>query len=210
MAIGETYEEFVDKFKPKLTTDDCYTPEEVFETMKKYCYEIGWMNDKTSFIRPFYPGGDYEHELPKNGEIVFDNPPFSILSKIIDFYNEHNIKFILFAPALTVMNLANRGVAIAFFRQSIKFENGANVSTCLITNIEHELIYGLGNIYDEKSKKKTIYDPGYMTGAALQSLARKGRYIASYDPKSFKHKTNEGKAYFGGGVEVKILTQNKL
>ena len=26
MAKNETYEEFVDKFKPKLTTDDCYTP----------------------------------------------------------------------------------------------------------------------------------------------------------------------------------------
>ena len=26
MAYNESYEEFVDKFKPKLTTDDCYTP----------------------------------------------------------------------------------------------------------------------------------------------------------------------------------------
>lgn len=30
MAIGETYEEFVDKFKPKKTTDDCYTPPSVY------------------------------------------------------------------------------------------------------------------------------------------------------------------------------------
>ena len=29
MGKGETYEEFVDKFKPKLTTDDSYTPENV-------------------------------------------------------------------------------------------------------------------------------------------------------------------------------------
>lgn len=27
MAKGETYEQFVDKFKQKKTTDDCYTPE---------------------------------------------------------------------------------------------------------------------------------------------------------------------------------------
>lgn len=26
MAKGENYEEFVEKFKPKKTTDDCYTP----------------------------------------------------------------------------------------------------------------------------------------------------------------------------------------
>lgn len=30
MAKGETYTEFVDKFKPKLTTDDCYTPTEIY------------------------------------------------------------------------------------------------------------------------------------------------------------------------------------
>lgn len=29
------YEAFVDKFKPKLTTDDCYTPPEVYEVVKK-------------------------------------------------------------------------------------------------------------------------------------------------------------------------------
>lgn len=208
MAIGETYDEFVDKFKPKLTTDDCYTSPDVFEKMKKYCYELGWMNDKTSFIRPFYPGGDYEHNLPKNGEIVFDNPPFSILSKIVDFYIEHNIKFILFAPALTVLNLANRCISIAFFRQSIKYENGAQVATCLITNIEHELIYGLGRIYDENAKSKTNYDPNYQTGASLMTKTRNGYYIATYDSKSFKRKTDAGKSYFGGGVEVKFLSQD--
>ena len=26
---NETYEEFVEKFKPKKTTDDCYTPPEI-------------------------------------------------------------------------------------------------------------------------------------------------------------------------------------
>lgn len=29
MARGETYEQFVDKFKQKKTTDDCYTPAKV-------------------------------------------------------------------------------------------------------------------------------------------------------------------------------------
>lgn len=29
MAFGESYEEFVEKFKPKKTTDDCYTPPSV-------------------------------------------------------------------------------------------------------------------------------------------------------------------------------------
>lgn len=33
MAQGETYEEFVEKFKPKLTTDDCYTPPIVYDAV---------------------------------------------------------------------------------------------------------------------------------------------------------------------------------
>lgn len=32
---GETYEEFVEKFKPKKTTDDCYTPPEIYETVSR-------------------------------------------------------------------------------------------------------------------------------------------------------------------------------
>lgn len=31
MAQGESYEQFVGKFKPKKTTDDCYTPPKVME-----------------------------------------------------------------------------------------------------------------------------------------------------------------------------------
>ena len=31
MARGETYEEFTAKFEPKRTTDDCYTPPEVYD-----------------------------------------------------------------------------------------------------------------------------------------------------------------------------------
>ena len=31
---SKTYEEFVEKFKPKKTTDDCYTPSEIYEVIK--------------------------------------------------------------------------------------------------------------------------------------------------------------------------------
>lgn len=36
---GETYEQFVEKFKPKRTTDDCYTPPQVYETVLKWVRE---------------------------------------------------------------------------------------------------------------------------------------------------------------------------
>ena len=37
MAKSQSYDEFVDKFKPKLTTDDCYTPPIVYEAVLKWC-----------------------------------------------------------------------------------------------------------------------------------------------------------------------------
>lgn len=53
---NETYEEFTEKFKPKKTTDDCYTPPEIYEVIKKWaCEKYGI--DHQKIIRPFYPGG---------------------------------------------------------------------------------------------------------------------------------------------------------
>lgn len=52
MGKGETYEEFVDKFKSKLTTDDCYTPENVYETVKAWAIkEYEWGGGDLSFDR---------------------------------------------------------------------------------------------------------------------------------------------------------------
>lgn len=37
MDQGELeYEAFVDKFKPKKTTDDCYTPPDVYDTVGEF------------------------------------------------------------------------------------------------------------------------------------------------------------------------------
>lgn len=69
------YEAFVDKFKPKLTTDDCYTPPEVYEVVKNWaCAKYGI--DPAKIVRPFYPGGDYESFDYSGGAVVVDNPLF--------------------------------------------------------------------------------------------------------------------------------------
>lgn len=53
------YAAFVDKFKPKKTTDDCYTPEPVYEAVADWvAKEFGL--EKSRFLRPFYPGGGGE------------------------------------------------------------------------------------------------------------------------------------------------------
>lgn len=43
MSKSNTYEEFVDKFKPKKTTDDCYTPGAIYEVVKDWAIkEMDW------------------------------------------------------------------------------------------------------------------------------------------------------------------------
>lgn len=91
MARGETYEQFVDKFKQKKTTDDCYTPAAVMDVVNEYV-EHRYNVSRETFVRPFWPGGDYESE-DYTGKIVVDNPPFSILAKILRFYQERDVPF---------------------------------------------------------------------------------------------------------------------
>ena len=98
------YAGFVEKFKPKKTTDDCYTPPMVYEAVKDWaCRRYGI--DPACTVRPFWPGGDYEHFDYPAGAVVLDNPPFSCLAKIVRFYAERQIPYFLFAPALTALGL---------------------------------------------------------------------------------------------------------
>ena len=83
-------------------------------------------------MRPFYPGGDYEHYDYPTGCIVIGNPPFSIFAKIVDFYNKHGINYFLFAPGLTSMRADCTLVACG---SSVTYENGARVSTSFVTNM---------------------------------------------------------------------------
>ncbi len=49
---NQDYKDFVEKFKPKKTTDDCYTPPLVYEAISDWVaneYNL----DKSTFCRPF-------------------------------------------------------------------------------------------------------------------------------------------------------------
>ena len=136
MAKGETYEEFVAKFKknaPK-TTDDCYTPQPVYEVVKEYALKPAGLTEETCTpVRPFYPGGDYRnYDYPADAYVI-DNPPFSILSKIRRFYMERGIKYFLFAPSLTCIN-PNIDDTIICANSDIIFSNGAILKVSFATN----------------------------------------------------------------------------
>ena len=133
---NDEYNEFLDKFELKKTTDDCYTPDKVYDAVAEWvANEYGV--DRANFVRPFYPGGDYQKYKYKDSSIVVDNPPFSILSEILQWYTSHGIKFFLFAPALTLFSSSSSSCAIGAGAQ-IVYENGASVNTSFLTNLEME------------------------------------------------------------------------
>ena len=131
----DEYKAFVEKFKAKKTTDDCYTPPVVYEAVADWVADE-YGADRVSFVRPFYPGGDYERFDYPEACAVVDNPPFSILSKILTFYNAHNIRFFLFAPALTLFSSSSSCATCIPVGVTITYENGAEVPTSFVTNMD--------------------------------------------------------------------------
>ena len=133
---NDAYNEFTQKFEPKKTTDDCYTPDKVYDAIADWvANEYGL--DRAKFVRPFYPGGDYEGEMYPDGCAVVDNPPFSLMVKIIRFYLERDIPFFLFAPTLTLFSGRNLdGITYIPTDSEITYENGAKVNTSFVTNME--------------------------------------------------------------------------
>jgi hypothetical protein len=132
--VFHDYESFIAKFadNPK-TTDDTFTPRDVFEAVVKYVGTVVDMSDKV-ILRPFFPGGDYEHsEYPENG-VVIDNPPFSIFTKICAFYVARHIPFFLFGPGLTISSCCKYCTAVIVSEQ-ITFENGAKVKCNFASNL---------------------------------------------------------------------------
>ena len=164
---SEDYAKFVDKFKPKLTTDDCYTPQNIYEVIRDWALAHYGLQG-APVIRPFYPGGDYEHETYPDGCVVIDNPPFSILSQICRFYTERGIRFFLFAPALTLFSIAAGTCNYLPMSCHITYENGADVRTSFVTNLGNykiETVPELWRMVDDLNTQNTCEGaaelPGY-------------------------------------------------
>ena len=132
-GLFEDYKGFTDKFKHKLTTDDCYTSPAVYDAVLRWVTERCGLQGRR-IVRPFYPGGDFERYPYEPGDVVVDNPPFSIISKIARFYADRQIDYFLFAPHLTCFNIKAAPTKIAAYCD-ITYENGAEVKTSFISNL---------------------------------------------------------------------------
>ena len=134
---NDEYNEFLDKFENKKTTDDCYTPDNIYEAVVQWVADE-YKVDRANFIRPFYPGASYQDRTYKAEDVVVDNPPFSILAEILNWYTEHGVKFFLFGPSLTIITATKCDLTYIACGAQVTYENGANVSTGFITNLDSE------------------------------------------------------------------------
>ena len=217
-GAADDYEGFVDKFKPKLTTDDCYTPEIVYDAIADYVAARYGLS-RANFVRPFWPGGDYESYPYKPGDIVVDNPPFSILTKIVRNYTARGVRFFLFAPSLTLFSGNTPGVCFIPIDAVITYQNGAKVNTAFVTNLEPEnvVIQVLPDLQDAveqanelntRSGKvvlpKYAYPPELITAAMCHRLSNYGVPLTvlrseAHFTRALDDQRQMGKAIFGGG-----------
>lgn len=222
-AFGEDsdeYRAFVDKFVPKRTTDDCFTPPAVFAAIRDWvCREYGV--DPANIVRPFYPGGDYQNFNYAVDSVVVDNPPFSILSEIIDFYAAQKIRYCLFCQSRTAIGLLRKRdeACVIFFDGGITYQNGATILTALVTNLDSSSIVKSapelcrqvrGAVRTERANvvkqlPKYVYPEHVLNFSVAETLARSGIdfrvprgggvFIGGLDAQR-----ESGKTIFGGGL----------
>ena len=213
------YEAWVDKFKyHKMTTDDCMTPEPVYQAVLDWAraeYNIG---PETRIVRPFWPGADYRAEDYSGDCMVIDNPPFSIISQICRWYQEHGIRFLLFAPTLTLFSTACGEMNYIVCAAKVTYENGANVNTSFVTNMGEWKIHCAPELQDaimaadyavrharKTEQPKYEYPQNVCSAARLQYISRHGIelkiraqdtcFIRTLDAQ----KQTGGKAIYGTG-----------
>ena len=212
----EDYQAFLEKFEAKKTTDDCYTPENIYNVAKRWSlkkYKLG----NPPVVRPFYPGGNYKKENYPKGCVVIDNPPFSIISEICEWYTENGIAYFLFAPTLTLLGIMRGKANYVACGSGVVYENGASVNTSFVTNLGSKKIIAASDLreqIDEANKEnlakqhKTLpkyeYPDEVLTATMLCYMAAHGvsleicaddvHFIRGLDAQK-----ESGKVLFGSG-----------
>ena len=213
--VFNDYDGFVEKFKPKKTTDDCYTPPAVYDAI------LGWLRENANIegreiVRPFYPGGDFEQYEYPEGCIVVDNPPFSIITKICRWYMAHKIDFFLFAPHLTLFSARNIEWTCIVTLASIIYENGANVSTDFVSTLfgdirimtapelRRRIVAACKQAKQDKLQLPKYKYPNNVTSAALLGkIAPYVEFVVRASECQFVSRLDSqkgGPIIFGGGV----------
>jgi len=221
MDESQEYRDFVEKFKPKKTTDDCYTPPEIYDVIADYVAERYGLSRET-FVRPFWPDGDFESYQYPDGCVVVDNPPFSILARICNTYRTKDVRFFLFAPTMTILGTTGRASVMELnhiiTKCTITYENGATVPTSFITNLdtdgtviesEPDLSDRIQAKDDELRKASKVSLPKYIYPDNIITAAKVNWFCAHHTPYKLNRRdcafitkldAMGGKSIFGGGL----------
>ena len=182
--VFDEYAEFLQKFERKKTTDDCYTPENIYGAV------LDWASrrygfDQAEAVRPFWPNSDYQLFDYPDGCVVVDNPPFSILSKIVRFYLARHIHFFLFAPGLSSIVAAGAANTVCI-GEEVEYANGAKVNTGFVTDLggnaietAPDLSLEIRRINDENRREKTKQVRRFSFPDEVMTAA-KGKYLAGH------------------------------
>ena len=214
--ITPEYQAFTDKFKPKLTTDDCYTPDNIYEVVRSWVFDHYDLPEDTPVVRPFWPGGDYQAEEYPDGCVVIDNPPFSIINEIQRFYLAAGIPFFLFAQGTTIFKRDKR-IKYVIVGNEITFANGASINIDFATSLGDYLIETAPDLYQRlkeankanlretvKELPKYAYPMEVVTAARCKYYAAHGTvYRVRPEEAHFVRKLDDqeraGKVIFGAG-----------
>ena len=213
---SEEYQEWLEQKQPKKTSDDCYTPANIFEAVKAWVlqhYDLG----TPEVVRPFFPGGDYQQYEYPDGCVVIDNPPFSILSDICRWYQEHGVRFFLFAPGVSLFSIASGTCHYLPIGVGVVYENKAQIGTSFVTNlgkwrieIAPDLYEVLDKINDDNLRTITADLPNYdypdcvAAPARMNKLAKYGQALRIREGDTSFIRTLDAqreldKSIFGGG-----------
>lgn len=151
---------------------------------------------------------------------MVDNPPFSILSKIVKFYLDNEIKFFLFAPNNTMIHQATfkRATYIAAGADII-FENGAIANIGFVTNLDDEDVQiqtapdltqklkECNKIKNKKKIKKYKWPDNVVSSAKMGTLSSNGVELKIYKNQclyvgKLDGPDKNGTEIFGGGFLI--------
>ena len=217
------------------SADECYTPPDVYDTVLDYAVERYHLQGK-HIVRPFIPGGDYQKYVYDKNDVVIDNPPFSITTKIVNGYIDHNIPFFLFINGLYGVSLS-RGLpgkaTVIATNASVSFYHKAgvkNIKLGFVTNLEPKniivrgdatLTNRLNGLLTKKSFKRYHYPENFLkNNDILSALQRNVELKLTTDNCLFEDNLDYHKAHtngksqrlsvFGGGYLVNDKLYNEF
>ena len=202
-----------------LTPDDCFTPEAVYEAVLDWAKHEYGIGPDTRILRPFWPDGDCQQEDYGGDCVVIDNPPFSIISQIVRWYEARGVKYFLFAPGMMLFSVikSHADVGCVIIHDSIEYLNGAKVATGFVTNLSDARVHvspQLSRAVREAQKqgrpnnaqtarKRIVWPDEIISAATLRMIApytelKIGRDECAHIKKPDNTKTE----IFGGGMLV--------